>query len=328
MSVAAISESINGRGRAELTLVVALGGNALLRKGDDGTIETQFKRSEEAMSHLVPLIAAGHHVVLTHGNGPIVGNILLRSEAARDQVPPMPLYIADADSEGGIGLMLQQALKNGLRRAGIERNVATIITQVVVAADDPAFERPSKPIGPIYSAEEAARLAAERGWTVAEELGCGWRRIVASPRPQRVIETPSIEALVKAGHVVIAAGGGGVPVVEDADGRLAGIDAVVDKDWASAVLAREIGADVLVILMEADAVYLGWGTPDARRLERITADEAERLLASGMFAEGSVGPKVAAAAQFARQTGREALICASEQFESALAGASGTRVTP
>jgi len=323
-----MNDSLNGRGHAGLRLVVALGGNAILRRGDNGTIEAQFERSEEAMAHIVPLIAAGHHVVLTHGNGPIVGNILLRNEAARDQVPPMPLYIADADSEGGIGVMLQQALANALRRTGIKRPVATVVTQVVVDGSDPAFVQPTKPIGPIYSAEEAERLAHERGWVMSDQPGCGWRRIVASPRPLRVVETPSIEALVAAGHVVIAAGGGGVPVVEAPDGTLSGIDAVVDKDWASAVLAREVGADVLVILMEADAVYLDWDTPSARRLDRLTVAEAERLLESDAFASGSVGPKVAAAAQFARETGREALICASEHFEAALAGSSGTRITP
>ncbi|GAV30827.1 carbamate kinase [Coriobacteriaceae bacterium EMTCatB1] len=306
-------------------LVIALGGNAILRRGDDGTIETQFRRADESMQQIVPLVQAGAKVVLTHGNGPVVGNIVVRNEAARDQIPPMPLYIADADSEGGIGFMLETSLTNALARAGSHRRVVTVVTRCVVDPLDPAFQRPTKPIGPYYTAEEAARLAAEEGWAFAEVPSGLMRRVVPSPKPVEIVEAPTIAQLADSGDVVIAAGGGGVPVVRQADGTLQGVDAVIDKDWASAILAEAIGADHLVILMEADRVYLGFGTPDARPLETLTAEEAERL-ASELDA-GSVGPKVAACAHFARTTGRDAIVCAVEQLHEALAGGAGTRIT-
>ena len=307
------------------TIVIALGGNAMARAEDAPGIESQFRRADEAMSHVAALVAEGARIVVTHGNGPVVGDILMRSEAACEIVAPMPLYIADADSEGGIGFMLQQVLGNQLRRRGVVVPIATIITQVVVSPDDPAFEHPTKPIGPRFSLEEAQRLSAERGWHIAEEAGRGWRRVVASPRPQRVIETPAVRALVKAGVVAIAAGGGGVPVIEAADGTLTGVDAVIDKDWASAVLAAEISAEAFVILMEADAVYDGWRTPSQRRLERVTPGEARELLATGALPVGSIAPKVAAAAWFAEKTGNDALICRDEDLAAALSGRAGTR---
>ena len=307
------------------TIVIALGGNAMARADDVPGIESQFRRADEAMAFVAALVAEGAHVVVTHGNGPVVGDILMRNEAACDVIPPMPLYIADADSEGGIGLMLQQVLGNRLKLRGVVIPVATVVTQVVVAEDDPAFDNPTKPIGPRYPLEEAQRLAEERGWQIAEEKGRGWRRVVPSPRPQRVIETPAVRALVKAGVVAIAAGGGGVPVIEAADGTLTGVDAVIDKDWASAVLAAEISAEAFVILMEADAVYKGWGTPEQRRIDRLTPAEARELLESGELPVGSIGPKVAAAAWFAEKTGNDALICRGEDLTAALSGRAGTR---
>lgn len=305
-------------------LVIALGGNAILRRGDDGTIETQFRRADESMRQIVPLLADGARVVLTHGNGPIVGNIVIRNEAARDRIPPMPLYIADADSEGGIGFMLETSLTNALAEAGVDRRVVTVVTRCVVDPADPAFSQPTKPIGPYYEPAEAARLAVEEGWMFVEVPGAGMRRVVPSPLPLEIVEAPTIATLANAGDVVIAAGGGGVPVVRKADGTLVGVDAVIDKDWASAVLAEAIGADSLVVLMEADRIYEGFGTPAARPIDELTADEAERLLPA--LDPGSVGPKVAACAHFARTTGRDALICAVEQLPDALAGRAGTRV--
>lgn len=308
------------------SIVIALGGNAIARAGDTPGIESQIARANQAMMHVASLVAEGARVVLTHGNGPVVGDILIRGEAACDVVPSMPLYIADADSEGGIGLILQQALGNQLRLRGVPVPIATVVTQVVVDPDDPAFSVPTKPIGPHFSEEEARRLAAERGWTVAAQ-GASWRRVVASPHPRRVIETPAVRALQQAGVVVIAAGGGGVPVLEDADGVLAGVDAVVDKDWASAVLAAEISAEAFVILMEADAVYSGWGTPSQLRRDRLTSTEARSLLEAGELPVGSIGPKVAACAWFAEKTGRDALICRGEDLSAALSGRAGTRIT-
>lgn len=308
--------------------VIALGGNAILRRGDDGTITTQFARADASMRHVAVLAAAGDRLVLTHGNGPVVGNIVLRNEAARDTVPPMPLYIAGADSEGGIGLMLQMSLHNRLRTAGVDRAVLSVITQCVVDAGDPAFAAPSKPIGPYFDAFGAARLTAEEGWVFAEEGDRGWRRIVASPQPLRIVEAPTIRRLAEEGDIVIAAGGGGVPVLEGEDGTLQGVDAVIDKDRASALLAREIDASVLVILMEEPHVFVAYGTPRQRSLERLTVDEADALIASGELAKGSIRPKVEACADFARTCGREAIICAVDSLEDALAGRAGTRIVP
>jgi carbamate kinase len=311
---------------APRTIVVALGGNAILRRGDDGTIQTQIARADEAMAHVVRLVGAGYRVALTHGNGPVVGNIVIRNEAARDQVAPMPLFIAGADSEGGLGLMLQMSLENALRTAGLRRSVATVVTQTVVAADDPAFEHPTKPIGPYYSERRLAELRrSEPGWSFVEVPGRGWRRCVPSPWPLRIVEADVIATLVASGVVTIAAGGGGVPVVEER-GRLRGVDAVVDKDSASALLALAIGADALAILMEADLVYTGWGTPEQRGLDRMTLEEAQHMLESGALEPGSVAPKVAACVHFARESGRPATICRAEDLEAALAGRAGTRI--
>jgi carbamate kinase len=309
-------------------VVIALGGNAILRRGDDGTITEQFTRADDVMQHVASLISGGHRVVLTHGNGPIVGNIVIRNEAARSSVAPMPLYIADADSEGGLGLMLQMSLHNALREAGLDRAVVTIITQCVVDGTDPAFGNPTKPIGPYWTPEHAAELTRTEGWTFAENSDGSHRRVVASPRPLRIVEAGSIGRNAEAGDIVIAAGGGGVPVVEDERGMLTGIDAVIDKDWASALLAREIGARTLIILMEAKQVYLGWGTDAAQPVDRLSVAEAQRLLASGEFESGSIGPKVAACAEFVRTTGRDAIICGCEVLEDALAGRAGTRIVP
>lgn len=312
--------------RAPSTLVIALGGNAILRRGDDGTIQTQIARADEAMAHIVRLVASGYRVALTHGNGPVVGNIVLRNEAARDQVTPMPLFIAGADSEGGLGLMLQMSLENALRAAGLRRSVATVVTQTVVAVDDPAFEAPTKPIGPYYTARRVAELRRnEPSWSFVEVPEHGWRRCVPSPWPLRIVESDVISTLVASGVVTIAAGGGGVPVVED-KGRLRGVDAVVDKDSASALLALAIGADALAIVMEADRVYADWGTPQQRGLDRLTPDEAHELLKTGALEPGSVAPKVAACAHFARESGRPATICRAEDLEAALAGRAGTRI--
>lgn len=309
-------------------LVVALGGNAILRRGDSGTIEEQFRRADAVMERVAGLVAAGHRVVLTHGNGPVVGNILLRNEAARATVPPMPLYIADADSEGGIGLLLQMSLHNRLREAGLTGSAVTVITQCVVDAHDPAFHSPSKPIGPYWTPEQAAALEAEEGWAFSAAGDGQVRRVVASPVPLRIVEARSIGSLAELGDVVIAAGGGGVPVVEDEHGLLSGVDAVIDKDWASALLACEIQAESLVILMEADQVMLGWGTPHERGVDVLTVAETEELLANDVLERGSIRPKVAACARFVSVTGHEALICGCDVMDEALAGRAGTRIVP
>ena len=314
---------------APLRLVVALGGNAILRREDDGSIATQYRRAADAMVHVAKLAGAGHLLCVTHGNGPVVGNIVLRNEAARDTITPMPLYIAVADSEGGLGLMLQMSLGNAVDDVPVDREVLTIVTQVVVDRDDPAFQHPSKPIGPYYDAGqlEAVR-ATEPDWEFVEVPDCGWRRVVPSPRPKRIVEAGPIRRLMELGDIVIAAGGGGVPVIEGPARHLTGIDAVIDKDWASALLAKEVEADLLVILMESDRLYADWGTPDQHGVDRLTADEADELVASGQLERGSITPKIAASAWFARETGREAVICRAEDLGPALAGSAGTRVVP
>lgn len=310
------------------TLVIALGGNAILRRGDDGSIETQQMRSDEAMDYITRLVAAGHRVALTHGNGPVVGNIVLRNEAARDTVTPMPLYISGADSEGGIGFMLQLSLANALWMHGVTNPTATIITETVVDPADPAFTRPTKPIGPYYTDEHVEHLrATDPAWSFVEVPDCGWRRVVPSPKPLRIVQAPVVARLLADGMVAIAAGGGGVPVTEAPDGQLHGVDAVIDKDWASAVLAHQIDADMLVILMESDRVYLDWrNKADPKPVEHLTAEEANGLLASGALEEGSIGPKVGASAWFAAKTGRQALICRVEDVMEALEGRAGTRI--
>lgn len=306
-------------------IVVALGGNAIAREGDLPTIDAQIRRIGEAMAPVVQLLMDGRRVVLTHGNGPVVGNIVLRAELAGDELPVPPLYISGADSEGGIGLLIQQVLGNLLRAAGSSLVPATVVTQVVVDAHDPAFLTPTKPIGPYYAESEARDRAASRGWTIARQPSGRWRRVVPSPCPLRIVEAQAVASLLDAGAVPIAAGGGGVPVVEQPDGSLEGVDAVVDKDWASVVLAHELGASTVAILMEDDAIKADWGTPAQRPIRRLSADQADAL--STTLPRGSVGPKVAAAAWFAHRGGTT-LICYPEGLAGALQGRSGTRVEP
>ncbi|HEY7707291.1 MAG TPA: carbamate kinase [Gaiellaceae bacterium] len=300
-----------------MTTVVALGGNALIRAGDRGTAAEQSARLRETADALRPLLAGGD-VVITHGNGPQVGNELLRQERSADEVPPLPLYLAVAQTQAEIGSMIETELGPA---AG--RPVTCILTHVVVAADDPAFERPTKPIGPFYSAVQARQLERERGWQLVDEAGRGWRRTVPSPQPLETVELEQVRALLESGAIPVACGGGGIPVVRR-DGRLHGVDAVIDKDRASAVLAAELGAERLLILTDVSAVKRGFGTADEEELRELTADDTEPLLPE--LAEGSMRPKVEAAAAMAR-AGGEALITALDSVEDALAGRAGTRVS-
>lgn len=307
--------------------VIALGGNAILRRGDSGTIEDQSQRAREALAPVVDLAARGHSLILTHGNGPVVGNIILRGEAAAGVVPPMPLYIAGADSSGGVGFMLQNTLHNLLQEAGLTRDVATLVTQTVVDADDPGFRNPTKPIGPFLNESRARTYAMERGWIVAEQPGGGWRRVVPSPLPVRLVEERSISILAQSGTIVIAAGGGGVPVTEAPDGELTPVNAVVDKDWSGALLACAAGAQAFVIIMESDALYSAWGTPEARRIESLSVDEARHLMDDGSLDAGTIGPKLAAAAYAADVCGCVSVLCAPGDLTAAIAGDRGTRIT-
>jgi carbamate kinase len=301
-----------------VSAVVALGGNALMRPGERGTAAEQRANLRATCEALRPLLGEGE-LVITHGNGPQVGNELVRQERAADEVPPLPLYLAVAQTQAEIGALMESELEPV---AG--RPVACLLTHVLVAADDPAFAEPTKPVGPFYDEAKARELERERGWQVVHDAGRGWRRVVPSPTPLEVVELGAIRSLLAAGTIVVACGGGGIPVARR-EGRLAGVDAVIDKDRASAVLARALGVDRLVILTEVPAVYRNFGESGQEELRELDLDEAEALLPS--LAAGSMGPKVEAGADFARATGNEALITSADALAEALAGRAGTRIT-
>jgi carbamate kinase len=301
-----------------LTTVIALGGNALMRPGERGTAAEQRANMRETCDALRPLLQG--RVVVTHGNGPQVGNELVRQERAADEVPPLPLYLAVAQTQAEIGALIESELA-----AVAGGDVVCVLTHVAVDPEDPAFEHPTKPVGPFYSEEQAKSLERERGWAVREDAGRGWRRVVPSPRPLEVVELAAVRALLASGAIAVACGGGGIPCSRK-DGRLTGIDAVIDKDRASAVLAAELDAERLVILTDVDGVYRGWGTDARQRVDELTPEGAAELLPE--LAAGSIGPKVEASASFARETGNEALITSAATLADALAGRAGTRVLP
>ena len=305
---------------------MALGGNAILRYKEEGTAEEQLKNVRSTCRTLALLIKDGYHIAITHGNGPQVGDILLRNEIAKDVLPPMPLDFCGAESQGMIGYMLQQGLRNELRLIGINKPVMTILTQTLVAPDDPAFDRPSKPIGPYYSAKDAGKLKKEKGWTLMESPGRGFRRVVPSPRPVSIVEGGSIKDLFENGYVVIGCGGGGIPVI-DKDGEMKGVEAVVDKDHSAAVLANLIGACSLLVLTDVDAVYLDYGEPGQKAIPSMTASQAEKWTSLGHFQEGSMGPKVESAIEFVRNGGKRAVITSMDRAAAALAGKAGTTIT-
>jgi carbamate kinase len=297
-----------------VSVVVALGGNALMRPGERGTAAEQLANLRRAVAALRPLLGSVGGLVITHGNGPQVGNELIRQERAAEEVPPLPLWLAVAQTQAEIGALIETEL-----RTAIDGEVACVLTHVRVAPDDPAFDRPTKPIGPFYSADEAERLHRERGWELAEDANRGHRRVVPSPDPLEVVELRTIRRLADEGSIAIACGGGGIPVVRRGD-RLVGVDAVIDKDRASALLARELGARELVILTEVPAVYENFGQPDQRELRGLRRDEAQLLLPS--LAEGSMRPKVEAALAFGGRT----LITNFDALGDALDGRGGTRI--
>jgi carbamate kinase len=301
-----------------VTTVIALGGNALMRPGERGTAAEQLANLRRALPALQPVLG-DRRIVITHGNGPQVGNELVRQERAADEVPPLPLYLAVAQTQAEIGALIATELRP-LTRA----RVTCLLTHVRVDAHDPAFERPTKPVGPFYSEAEARDLERNRGWAIAEDAGRGFRRLVASPQPVEIVELDPIRALLDKGAVVIACGGGGIPVV-DRNGALRGIDAVIDKDRSSSLLARGIGAKRLVVLTDVPAVLRDYGTPQQEEIRRLSAAEAEAL--AGELAEGSMGPKVEACAAFVRATRGEALITSADALEDALAGRAGTLIS-
>ncbi len=310
------------------TAVVAIGGNSLITDPDHQSVQDQYLAAAETDHHIANMVASGWDVVVTHGNGPQIGFILRRSELARNELHEAPLEVCGADTQGAIGYLLQQNLINDLHRLGIPEQVVTIVTQVEVAADDPAFDNPSKPIGTFMSAEDADQRRRIDGWQVAEDAGRGWRRVVASPRPIRIVELAAVQRLLAAGYVVIAAGGGGIPVVADDAGQLTGVPAVIDKDHASSLLATAIKADLLLISTSVDRVALDFGTLRERWIDTLSLDEARRYLDEGVhFKPGSMEPKIRAIVDYLEGGGTEAIVTTPANIGAAIAGKAGTRFT-
>jgi carbamate kinase len=301
-------------------IVVALGGNALLRRGDAGTVQDQQRRAAEASAAIAALVVADSAIVITHGNGPVVGNIYLRHEHSARVVPPMTLDVCGAESQGNIGYLIANALHDTLAAAGASKTVVTVLTRVLVSAADEAFGHPTKPIGGFFDEEEAQHCP----YPVVRDSDRGYRRVVPSPRPLHILELQAVRALLDAGSIPIAAGGGGVPVVRREDGTLLGVEAVIDKDLAASLLGRELGADTLLILTDIDRVYADFLTPRRRPLPRLTVTEAERYLGEGHFLPGSMRPKIEAAIEFLRGGGRRVVVCLPEELGEALQGEAGT----
>lgn len=308
------------------TIVVALGGNAIIEEGTEGTIEQQFANTRKSLAAIVGMISEGHKVVLTHGNGPQAGVHLIRNEAASSQVPPSPLGVIVADTQGSMGYMIAQCLSNALIKEGVRKEVVTVVTQVEVDPEDPSMLNPTKYVGPFYKAEQVEKLR-ERGWLIKEDPGRGYRRVVPSPMPLDVIEKGVIKDLIDDGKIVIAVGGGGVPVKREKDGTLSGVDAVIDKDRASALLANLIDADELVILTGVDRVAINYRKPDQKFFDRMTVSECRQYLAEGQFPKGSMGPKIEAACDFVVRGGAKVIITTMENATLAVDGKAGTVIT-
>ena len=308
--------------------IVAVGGNSLIKDKAHQTIPDQYQAATESMSHLADMIEAGWDVVVTHGNGPQVGFILRRSELSVGELHPVPLDYCGADTQGAIGYMFQRSLHNEFRRRGINRHAATVVTQVLVDKNDSAFKKPSKPIGTFMDEPTARQHEQDDGWAVVEDAGRGWRRVVPSPLPQRIVEAEAIETLIKAGFIVISTGGGGIPVVEESDGSLIGVEAVIDKDFGGALLATSLKADLFLISTAVEKVALNYNTPDEKWLDRMTAAEAKQYMAEGHFAKGSMEPKVRAILNYLERGGKEGLITDPPNMRRALEGKTGTRIVP
>jgi len=307
--------------------VVAFGGNALLRPEDRGTQEEQIARAKQAARWLAEIVRHEYKLIVVHGNGPQVGNILVQNEEASTKIPPQTLDVCVAQTEGSMGFMLQQAMRNRLEAIGLGGEVVTVLTEVEVDPNDPAFKKPTKPIGPFFTRYRAEALERDLGWTMREDSGRGWRHVVPSPRPLRILNLKTIERMLEAAPVVIAAGGGGIPVVRGRDGQWRGIEAVIDKDFASALLAAELRADLYIVLTGVPQVAVDFGKPTQRTIDRMTVAEAEKHLADGQFPPGSMGPKIEASVLFARASGKQVLITDVESLREAIDGKGGTVIT-
>ncbi len=308
--------------------VVALGGNAITREFEEGNITQQFANTRRSLVGVADLIEKGYRLAITHGNGPQVGNALIRVEETRHLVPPLPLGVIVADLQGGMGYMIQQSLQNKLIKRGVQREVCTVVTQVIVDKNDPSILNPTKFVGPFIPEERVEELRRTRGWTIKRDPGRGWRRVVPSPVPLEIVEKETIRRLVHQGVVVIAAGGGGIPVYVEEDGTYEGVDGVVDKDRAAAILARDIGAEELYILTAVDKVALNFRQPDQKELDELTVEQAKEYHRQGHFPKGSMGPKIEAAIDFLEHGGKMAMITSVQRFPEALEGKTGTRILP
>jgi len=310
----------------EKIALIAFGGNAILPNGQRGLQKEQMKNSEKAAKMMMEIVAKGYELIVVHGNGPQVGNILIQMEEASNKIPPFTLEVCDAMTEGSMGYMLEKALINELRKNSIDKDVVTILTQVIVDKEDPAFQNPTKPIGPFYTQYRAQQLMKEKKWTMIEDAGRGWRKVVPSPRPIDVVAKRVISDLVRSGRIVIAAGGGGIPVIINSKGLIEGVEAVIDKDYASALLASEVGVDLFIILTGVDKVYLNYGKENQKEIKVMTVKEAKKYLDEGQFPPGSMGPKIKAAIQYIEAGGKEVLITSASKLKAALAKRAGTRI--
>ncbi len=307
------------------TIVIALGGNAIIREGQKGTIKEQYENIEESCGYIADLVEDGYNIIITHGNGPQIGNLLLQNEAAKDIVPTAPLDVCVAETQGQLGFMIKKSLINTLRKRKIDKSVLCLLNQIVVDAKDPAFKNPTKPIGPFYTKEEAEELAKIKGYNMVEDSGRGYRRVVASPMPVDIIEKATIKQLAEEGHVVIALGGGGISVTEE-NGVLTGVEAVVDKDHGSRLLANLIGAQHLVILTGVPKVAYNFGKADQVFLPTLTIADAKKYAAEGQFPPGSMGPKIGAAIDYVENGGGKMIITSMDLLKDAMAGKAGTTI--
>ena len=306
--------------------VIAIGGNSLIKDNQHQRVQDQLNCLKKTASYVADLIEMNYDLVITHGNGPQVGFGLIRSEAASTILPLNPMDACGAETQGLVGYMIQQSFYNEFLRRGIKKQVATVVTQVVIDQDDPAFDHPSKPVGPFYAYEKAQSLQKEKGWTIIEDAGRGYRRVVPSPIPQEIVEKGIINALLKKGYIVISVGGGGIPVIKNSSGRLEGIAAVIDKDYASSLLAREIQTDYFMIFTAVEKVYLNYGQKSQSALHVISTKEARKYLAAGHFASGSMAPKVRSAIEFTDKCGNDSIIGSLEKLKETMSGKSGTRI--
>jgi len=307
-------------------VVIALGGNAILQPKQEATYENQLDNVRQSTEIIAEIVKSGYKVIITHGNGPQVGNILRQNELAKDTVPSLPLDVCSAESQGFIGYMIGQSLRNSMRKIGLSNQIINIFSQAEVSKEDPAFQDPTKPIGRFYTEEKAKRLATEKGWVVKEDAGRGWRRVVASPTPQAILGSETIKLLLETDKIVITAGGGGVPVIKNEEGMYEGIEAVIEKDSSACKLALEAEAEIFMILTDVSSVFINYGKPNQKSLGAITVEEAKKYVDEGHFSPGSMKPKMEAAIKFAEQGGK-AIICSLLEADQALAGKLGTSIT-